>query len=372
MSFAKNGVIHPKYRRFAHFIVSDILFKKLILIFWCFFAARKTTPHLLRAVTKTDKRMKIIGTGSALPEKVVSNDMLAGFLETSDEWITTRTGINTRRLLSSDNLGELAITAARAAIETSHIDIENIDYIICSNVANNYVTPSLSTIIQGGLGDCSCPCMDLNGACAGFIYAIDIAEALLKTDRARNILIVCAEEPSKFCNWHQRETSVLFGDGAGAVVVTGGDNLLSRRVTAKSQKDVLYYKRPLESTPYDRSTENAEPLVMNGRDVFRMAVQGSLSDINTLLDDAHMQPDDVDYYLLHQANMRIINSIRENIKQPEEKFPCNLQRYGNTSSASIPILIDELAREHKLKEGALLMLSAFGAGFVTGGALLRW
>ena len=317
--------------------------------------------------------MKIIGTGSALPSKVVSNDMLAGFLETSDEWITTRTGINTRRLLSSDNLGELAITAARAAVDASHISIENIDYIICSNVANNYVTPSLSTIIQGGLGtDCSCPCMDLNGACAGFIYAIDSAEALLKTDRARNILIVCAEEPSKFCNWHQRETSVLFGDGAGAVVVTGGDNLLSRRVTAKSQKDVLYYKRPLESTPYDRSTENAEPLVMNGRDVFRMAVQGSLSDINTLLDDAHMQPDDIDYYLLHQANLRIINSIRENLKQPEEKFPCNLQRYGNTSSASIPILIDELTKENKLKEGAVLMLSAFGAGFVTGGALLRW
>ena len=214
--------------------------------------------------------------------------------------------------------------------------------------------------------------MDLNGACAGFIYAIDIAEALLKTDRAKHILIVCAEEPSKFCNWHQRETSVLFGDGAGAVVVTGGDGLLARRVTAKSQKDVLYYKRPLETTPYDRSTENAEPLVMHGRDVFRMAVQGSLADINALLTESGLKPDDIDFYLLHQANMRIIKSIREGLGQEEQKFPCNLQRYGNTSSASIPILIDELTTEGRLKDGALLMLSAFGAGFVTGAALLRW
>ena len=316
--------------------------------------------------------MRIIGTGSALPTKVVSNDMLAGFLDTSDEWITTRTGITTRRLLSSDNLGDLAIEAARKAVEASGVPIGEIDYIICSNVANNYVTPSLSTIIQGGIGDCACPCMDLNGACAGFIYAIDIAEALLKTDRARHVLIVCAEEPSKFCNWHQRETSVLFGDGAGAVMVTGGDNLIARRVTARSQKDVLYYKRPLESTPYDRQRDTSEPLVMNGKDVFRMAVQGSLGDINTLLKEGGFKPDDIDFYLLHQANLRIIKSIRENLNQPEDKFPCNLQRYGNTSSASIPILIDELSREGRLKEGALLMLSAFGAGFVTGGALLRW
>lgn len=317
--------------------------------------------------------MKIIGTGSALPEKEVSNDMLAGFLDTSDEWISTRTGIHTRRLLSSDNLGDLAITAAKAAIESAGVNVNDIDYIICSNVANNYVTPSLSTIIQGGLGDeCSSPCMDLNGACAGFLYAIDIAEAFLATDRAKNILIVCAEEPTKFCDWHERETSVLFGDGAGAVVVTGGDNLLARRVTAKSLKDVIYYKRPLENTPYDRSSQDQKTLVMKGHDVFRMAVRSSMNDINILLEEQHVNPDDIKYYLLHQANMRIIDSIREHLNQPVEKFPTNLQRYGNTSSASIPILIDELVRGNKIQEGDLLMLSAFGAGFVTGGALMRW
>ena len=317
--------------------------------------------------------MKIIGTGSALPAKEVSNDMLAGFLDTSDEWISTRTGIHTRRLLSTENLGDLAIKAAEMAIESSGVGVNDIDYIICSNVANNYVTPSLSTIIQGGLGDdCSSPCMDLNGACAGFIYAIDIAEAFLSTDRAKNILIVCAEEPTKFCDWHERETSVLFGDGAGAVVVTGGDNLLSRRVTAKSLKEVIYYKRPLEVTPYDRTSQDQKSLVMQGRDVFRMAVRSSVNDITTLLGEFNMNPDEIDYYLLHQANMRIIDSIREQLGQPMEKFPTNLQRYGNTSSASIPILIDELSRAGKFHEGSMLMLSAFGAGFVTGGALLRW
>ena len=165
--------------------------------------------------------MKIIGTGSALPEKVVYNDMLTGFLDTSDSWITTRTGIQTRHLLSKETLAELAITSASAAIQSSGLQPSDIDYLICSNVANSYVTPSLSSIILSPLG-CCCPCTDLNGACAGFLYALDIADAFISTHRAKNILIVAAEEPSRFCNWHERETSVLFGDGAGAVVVTEG------------------------------------------------------------------------------------------------------------------------------------------------------
>ncbi|MBQ3619836.1 MAG: 3-oxoacyl-ACP synthase, partial [Bacteroidales bacterium] len=154
--------------------------------------------------------MKIIGTGSALPEKVVTNDMLTGFLDTSDSWITSRTGIRTRHLLSTETLGELAITAALNAIESSGLEPSEIDYLICSNVANSYVSPSLGSIILAPLGLC-CPCFDLNGACAGLIYSLDIADAFLKTGKAKKILIVAAEEPSRFCNWHERETSVLFG-----------------------------------------------------------------------------------------------------------------------------------------------------------------
>ena len=315
--------------------------------------------------------MKIIGTGSALPEKIVTNDMLAGFLETSDSWITTRTGIQTRRLLSKETLGELAMTAANAALESSGIAPENIDYLICSNVANSYVSPSLSSIILGPLG-CKCPCTDLNGACAGFIYALDIADSFIKTGKAKNILIVAAEEPSRFCNWHERETSVLFADGAGAVVVTEGEGFKDFRVTADTHTDVLYYKRTMEQTPYDRVEEKTTPLVMQGREVFKLAVRACIKDVDVILERNGMTGNDVDMYLLHQANLRIIDSIREHLEQPKEKFPTNLQKYGNTSSASIPILMDEMSRAGELKEGMTLLLSAFGGGFVTGATILKW
>jgi 3-oxoacyl-[acyl-carrier-protein] synthase-3 len=314
--------------------------------------------------------MKIIGTGSALPEKVVTNDMLAGFLETSDSWITTRTGIQTRRLLSKETLGELAMTAASMALESSGVAPENIDYLICSNVANSYVTPSMSSIILGPLG-CKCPCTDLNGACAGFIYALDIADAFISTGRAKNILIVAAEEPSRFCNWHERETSVLFADGAGAVVVTDGEGFKDFRVTADTHTDVLYYKRAMEPTPYDRVEEKTTPLVMQGREVFKLAVRACIKDVDVILEKNGMTGADIDMYLLHQANLRIIDSIREHLEQPKEKFPTNLQKYGNTSSASIPILMDEMSRAGLLKDGMTLLLSAFGGGFVTVASILK-
>ena len=315
--------------------------------------------------------MRIIGTGSALPEKVVTNDMLAGFLDTSDSWITSRTGIYTRHLLSKETLGELAITAAQAAIESSGLEPSDIDYLICSNVANSYVSPSLGSIILAPLG-CSCPCFDLNGACAGFLYSLDIADAFFKTKRAKHILIVAAEEPSRFCNWHERETSVLFGDGAGAVVLSDEEGFLDFRVTADTHTDVLYYKRSLETTPYDRVEEKTMPLVMQGREVFKLAVRACIKDVDMILEKNNMTGADIDLFLLHQANLRIIDSIREHLDQPKEKFPTNLQKYGNTSSASIPILMDELSRAGELKDGSTLLLSAFGGGFVTGAAITKW
>ena len=298
--------------------------------------------------------------------------MLAGFLDTNDEWISSRTGIRARRIMTDEHLEDLAIAASRRALESAGLEADSLDFVICSNVANNYVTPAVSTLVQSALGS-SCPCIDLNGACAGFVYALDYAEAYLQTGRARNILIVCAEEPSRFCDWHQRETCVLFGDGAGAVVVTQGDDLLALHLTASPNKDVIYYRRRLEHTPYESSGLSVdEPLVLRGREVFRLAVESSKVDLMEVMQQAGIQPDDADYFLLHQANIRIINAIREQLGQPEEKFPSNIERYGNTSSASIPILLDELSRSGRIKGNSLLALSAFGAGFVTGAAILRW
>ena len=315
--------------------------------------------------------MRIIGTGSALPEKVVTNDMLAGFLDTSDNWIATRTGIRTRRLLSTETLRELALQAAQKALAAARLKPEDIDYLICSNVANSYVSPSLGSIILGQLG-CCCPTFDMNGACAGLVYSLDVADAFLKTGRARNILVVAAEQPSRFCDWHDRATSVLFGDGAAALVVTGGEGFIDFRLTGKSHTDVMYYKRSLEPTPYDRVEERTEPLVMEGREVFRLAVESCIADVDILLERNALTGADVDLFLLHQANMRIIDCIRTHLEQPKEKFPTNIQRYGNTSSASVGILMDELSRAGVLKEGATVVLSTFGGGFVTAAALLKW
>lgn len=315
--------------------------------------------------------MKIVGTGSALPQQSISNEKLSEFLDTSDEWITTRTGIKERRLITTEGLLDLAVKASQAAIESANVMASQLDYIICSNVANNFVTPAMSCILQKRL-EAQCPCIDINGACVGFIFALDMAEALLKAGRANHILIICAEEPSKFCNWNERDTSVLFGDGAGAVVVSQGDNLKSIRLTTTSKPEVLYYQRTMEKTPFDEGTEEQNPLVMSGRDVFKMAVSSSIRDVTEVLKLAGMNRAQVDWFLLHQANVRIIDSIRQNMGCESAKFPLNLDRYGNTSSASIPILLDELVRNEKIKSGDKLVLSAFGAGFVSGACVLEW
>lgn len=315
--------------------------------------------------------MKIVGTGSALPQQSISNEKLSEFLDTSDEWITTRTGIKERRLITTEGLLDLAVKASQAAIESANVMASQLGYIICSNVANNFVTPAMSCILQKRL-EAQCPCIDINGACVGFIFALDMAEALLKAGRANHILIICAEEPSKFCNWNERDTSVLFGDGAGAVVVSQGDNLKSIRLTTTSKPEVLYYQRTMEKTPFDEGTEEQNPLVMSGRDVFKMAVSSSIRDVTEVLKLAGMNRTQVDWFLLHQANVRIIDSIRQNMGCESAKFPLNLDRYGNTSSASIPILLDELVRNEKIKSGDKLVMSAFGAGFVSGACVLEW
>lgn len=315
--------------------------------------------------------MKIIGTGSAHPSCQVTNQMLEQFLETTDEWITERTGIKERRVISTELLEDLAVEAANKALENAGITAQEIDFLICSNVVNEYVTPALSCIIQGKLG-AKCPTIDINAACAGFIYAMDMADDKLKAGKAKNILIVCAEEPSRMVSWQNRSTSVLFGDGAGAAVVTTGDELKAIRLTTESLTEVLYYQRHLEPTPYIDKEENFEPLVMRGREVFKHAVTNSNRDIKVLLEKTGLQPSDIKYYVLHQANKRIIDSIRNFLGVEEERVPHNVERFGNISSAALPALLDELNREGKLQKGDKLVFSAFGAGFTTGACIIEW
>ena len=315
--------------------------------------------------------MKIIGTGSAHPKCCVTNAMLEQFLDTTDEWITERTGIKERLVISSEKLEDMAVAAANKALEDANLTAKDIDFIICSNVVNEYVTPALSCIIQGKIG-ATCPTLDINAACAGFIFAMDMAEDKIRCKKAKNILIVCAEEPSRMVSWQNRSTSVLFGDGAGAAVVTEGDELKAISLTTSSLTDVLYYQRKLEPTPYIDKEENFEPLVMNGREVFKYAVKNSCRDIRKLLNETGLQAEDIKYYVLHQANLRIIDSIRRFLNVDEERIPHNIERYGNISSAALPALLDELNRARKLHKGDKLVFSAFGAGFTTGACVIEW
>ena len=315
--------------------------------------------------------MKISGTGSTLPKKVVTNDMLAQFLDTSDEWIKTRTGVSSRFVISDEKLEDLAAEAAIKALEDAGIKAEELDFIICSNVVNEYITPQLSCIVQGAVG-AHCPCIDINCACAGFIHAIEIAESFYQAGKVRNVLIVCAEEPTRMTDWDDRRTCVLFGDGAGAAVLTPGDNIRSVKLSASSATDKLWQYRTLQMTPYITKEEKDVPLQMKGQEVFKFAVTAASKDITRALKESGMEPSQIDHYLLHQANIRIINAIQHYLEQPAEKFPTNIGNHGNSSSACCPILLDECNRAGRFKKGDMIAISAFGAGFVSGAVIIEW
>lgn len=314
--------------------------------------------------------MKIAGTGSALPRTIVTNDMLAQFLDTSDEWIRTRTGVKSRHVISDERLEDLASEAAIKALANAGVAASELDFIICSNVVNEYITPQLSCIIQGAIG-ATCPCIDINCACAGFIHALEIAESFYLAGRVRNVLIVCAEEPTRMADWTDRRTCVLFGDGAGAAVLTPGNNIKGIKLSASSSTDSLKQYRKLQPTPYITKEEEEYPLYMNGQEVFKFAVRAASKDIDTVIKESGLTPSQVDKYLLHQANIRIIDSIRHFVDQPQEKFPTNVENHGNSSSASCAILLDECRRDGRVQEGDVIVMSAFGAGFVSGAVILE-
>lgn len=315
--------------------------------------------------------MRIIGTGSELPKRAVKNAELTTFLETSDEWITSRTGISERRVLSDDTLEQLAASASQKALENAGISAKELDLILCSNVMGPYITPGLSCIVQGMIG-AACPCFDLNAACAGFIYALDVAQAYIDSNKFSNILIVSAEAVSRMPNWNDRATCVLFGDGAGAAVVSRGEGLRAIRLGTTSNTDVLYQKQITGNSPFEQNHVKDPSLVMNGQEVYKFAVSVSTEDIHAVLEQSGVQAQDIKYFLLHQANMRILEAVRTRLRQEKEKFPYNLDKLGNTSSATVPILLDELNRRRLLKNGDLLAMSAFGAGLVNGACVIQW
>lgn len=313
---------------------------------------------------------RIIGTGSALPACRITNDDLSNLVDTSDEWITTRTGIRERPILTTESVTEIAVAAARNALENSGISPADLGYIVCPTLGGDYMTPSLACVVQMEL-QANCPAVDVNGACSGFLYALDVADGIFARGKARYVLVLAAERLSRILDWSDRSTCVLFGDAAAAVVLEAGDALHYLEVTARGN---LCLASPLApgSCPYTEPDTRKPGLLMKNREVYTFAVSTICSSLKKAAEETGISMEETDYFFLHQANLRIIETARKKLGLPEEKFPVNIQKYGNTSSASIPLLLDEWNRAGKLKKGQHLVLCAFGAGLTTGLAALDW
>lgn len=313
---------------------------------------------------------KIIGTGSCIPILQKNNEELSKIVDTSDEWISSKTGIKCRSILSDESLSDLAIRASLNAIKDSKINVNEIDLIICSTMQGDYVTPSAACVIQQAIG-AKCPSFDINAACSGFLYALDIAAGYFERKKVKNILIVCAEAMSRHVDWTDRATCVLFGDGAGAVILSEGEGLLSIELTAQGDKDIMNI--PTGKTSIFDTTEPKYPyLKMNGQEVYRFAVNAVKNDVEKVLSIAGKEIKDIDYLLPHQANMRIINAATKQLGISEEKVLTNISSLGNMSSASIIVLLDEKNKQNLFKNGDLLIFTAFGSGLTTGACVVRW
>lgn len=315
----------------------------------------------------------IIGTGSAYPSCVKTNDDLSKLVDTSDEWIKTRSGISRRHICTDETITDLSVKAALSALENAGVSAQELDLIICSTVRGDYFTPSLACLVQMHI-NASCPAFDLNGACTGFIYALDVALGYFARKKAKKILIISAETMSKMIDWTDRATCVLFGDGAGAVVLSEGDDLLSIKLTADGNDKMLLIPSVEGDCPYSLHKDNKKNsyIYMQGQEVFKFAVNAICADLKDVIEEANITEEDIDYVLLHQANMRIIDAAKNKLNIAKEKYLANIEEYGNTSSATIPILLDESNRNNLFKKGDILAFSAFGGGLTTGACVIRW
>lgn len=317
---------------------------------------------------------RIIGTGSAVPEQIVTNEDLSKIVETSDEWISSRSGIKERRVAKEETTTSLAILAGKRALENAGVTAEEIEVIIVATCTQDYFFPNTACQVQEAIGAKHAVAFDLSAACSGFLFALSTAQAYIKGGIYQKALIVGAETMSKMIDWSDRSTCVLFGDGAGAAVVSAEETGVLELVQKSdgTGKGVLSCKARETRNLLNHESETKEYLYMEGQPVFKFAVKTVPECVEEILEKAEVKKEEIRYYILHQANSRIIQSVAKRLKEPEEKFPMNLSLYGNTSAASIPILLDEMNRNGMLNRGDKLVLSGFGAGLTWGAVLLEW
>ncbi|HXH49832.1 MAG TPA: beta-ketoacyl-ACP synthase III [Terriglobia bacterium] len=321
----------------------------------------------------------ILGTGSALPKKVITNFDLEKMVETSDKWITERTGIKERRQAAPDETtSTLSVQAAEKALEMAGIPPDQLDLIICSTISPDMPLPATASLIQRELGAGTCCAFDLAAACSGFLFGLTVVDQFVKTGKAKYALVIGAELLSRYLDYQDRATCVIFGDGVAAGVlgpVNSASGILASEVhTNGTYADHLYIPAGGTARPASCETVQAREhfIKMRGNELFKVAVR-SLEEVSLrVMEEANVQPGEIDLFIPHQANFRITEAVRERLGVPAEKVYSNINRVGNTSSASIPICLDECVRSGRIKKGDLILMSAFGAGVTWGSVLLRW
>ncbi|SFV68095.1 3-oxoacyl-[acyl-carrier-protein] synthase, KASIII [hydrothermal vent metagenome] len=312
------------------------------------------------------KYSRIIGTGSYLPKKVITNQDLEKKIDTSDEWITSRTGIKQRNIVEDENTCDLGYQASIKALEMAKISVDELDMIIFATTTPDKIFPSTASLLQEKLGS-SCPVFDLQAVCAGFIYALTTADQYIKSGMMKTILVVGSETLSKVVDWNDRNTAVLFGDGAGAFVLTADEKTGIKH--CKLLADSTYSK----SLFVDNQGINQQGFInMTGQDVFKLAVSELSKIAVETLKESDVSYDELDWMVPHQANIRIIQAVAKKIKQSMDKVIVTVDKHGNTSAASIPLAFDEGVRSGKIKKGDLCLLEGIGAGFAWGSVLLEF
>jgi 3-oxoacyl-[acyl-carrier-protein] synthase-3 len=323
-------------------------------------------------------RAMIIGTGSCLPERILTNEDLEKMVDTSDEWITTRTGIKTRHIAGAgEETSKLASVAARRALDMAGVTPAEVDMIVVGTISCEKAMPSCACLVQKELEAANAFAFDINAACSGFLYGLDLADKYIRATPDMKILVIGAENLSSRTNWQDRNTCVLFGDGAGACLVTGSDRdrgILASQLYADGRLWELLHMDSAPSLNPDLCGQPSDgPFIkMVGKDVFRYAVRAMADAITAVLEKEGHAVEDISLVVPHQANIRILKSLADHLRVPLEKIYINVHKYGNTSAATVPIAMDEANREGRLQQGDLLLICTFGGGFTWGAALVRW
>lgn len=323
-------------------------------------------------------KTRIVGTGHCLPETIVTNDDLAKIMDTSDEWISTRTGIRQRRLAKEETTASMSAEAARRALENAGMKAADIELIIVATLSADHVTPSCACEVQAMLGADKAVAFDLNAACSGFLFALNTAAMYIQQGVYKNAIVVGAETLSKIMDWTDRSTCVLFGDGAGAAVLCADDAAKSRGLISFTQGSDGFRGKVLSCV----NRTNNNPLIstgtktgyvhMDGQEVYKFAVSTVPVSIKEVLEKAEVEISDIKYFLLHQANLRILQSVAKRLKVSDDKFPISLDHCGNISAASVPILLDEVNQKGMLEKGDKIVLAGFGGGLTWGACVLEW